>query len=343
MTGRGVRMLTAAVAAALATLALVACGGGSTNDATTGGSTTESAIAGGSRGGSLRFIRVSYFATSDPTGAVIDSGQKQAAKDLNVDVKWRSPTSTTVAPSEIKRLLENAIASKPDGIIFTDSVPDAFRPTIKSAVKAGIPVVFSNAGFGEAKVAGALSFVGNNETATGRLAGKRLGALGAKHALLATIPPGIPLADQRNNGFIEAFAGKVTPLRIKDFTDPTAGRNAIEAALQKDSSIDAVLSVGTLLTPPMLAVQERLGSRAAEMKWAAIDLNDLGARAVTDGRLDFVLDQQPYLQGYLPVLMLTQYLRLGLVPPVENVETGPVLVDETNVKKIAKLAADKLR
>jgi simple sugar transport system substrate-binding protein len=318
------------------TVAIAACGSESP-----GGEGTSAGD--GAAGKRLKVISVATNPKSNPIGAIIANGQEQAGKDLNVDVEYRSTPATTTSPNDVKRLLENAIAAKPDGIIMTDTVPDALNPTIRAAVDAGIPVVLASTGYGEAANTGALTYVGNDETQAGILGGRRLGALGTRHALLITIPPGVPLADQRNEGFDQGFPGTVTRLAVRDFNDATATRNAIEAALQKDPSIDAVFNAGVLFTPPELAARARLGERAEQIKWAALDIDAQTLRAVKAGQLEFALDQQPFLQGYLPVLFLAQYKRYALKPALENVATGPSVVDATNVDEVLELAEAKLR
>jgi simple sugar transport system substrate-binding protein len=318
-------------------LVTVACGGQKS------ASSTPAAASGPSPTARLKIISVSTNPTSNPIGAIVANGQKLAAKELGVDVEYRSTSASTTSPNEVKRLLENAIASKPDGIIMTDTVPLALNPTITAAAKAGIPIVLASTGFGEAASTGALTYVGNDETQAGMLGGKRLGQLGAKHAMLITIPPGVPLADQRNEGFQKGFPGKVTKLAVKDFNDATAMRNAIEASLQKDPSIDAVFNAGVIFTPPELAAQARLGDRASKIKWAALDIDAQTLRAVKARKLEFALDQQPFLQGYLPVLFLAQYKRYAIKPAIADVPTGPSVIDATNVDQVLDLADQKLR
>lgn len=346
MTRRTLWPISGVVLAVLAAMSVAACGGGSsgsTNAAPASGSTGDAT---GSTGDASRprFVRVSFFPTSDPTGAVIDKGQTQAAKDLGVDVEYRAPADTSVDPAELKRLLESAIATKPSGIIFTDLVPQALNPIVKKATDAGIPVILSYVSPAEAAGTGALTVVGNDDVQTGRVGAEKLNALGSRHALMVTIPPGIPFIDKRATGFGEAFEGKVTKLALpvdQVVTDPAAARNAMEATLQKDSSIDAVFTLGTLLTPPMVALKSRLGSRASRMKWGAVDANPVEVEGVKSGALDFSLDSQPYQWGYLPVTLLTQYVRYGITPAFKELPTGPVVVDRHNVDKVAALVGSK--
>lgn len=312
-----------------------ACGG-------SGGSDTATAEA-TSGGGGLKFIYVSTDPATDPTGAIVSNGMKAAGSELGVDAEYRSTKTLTASPTEFKRLLENAIAADPDGLIVSDTEPKALNATIKSATDQGIPVVLSSTGAGEAEAVGALTYVGNDETASGQVGGELLGEEGASHALLVTIPPGIPIVDQRDSGFEEGFPGDTTKLAIKEFDDITGTTNTILATLQKDTSIDAVFTIGSALSPAELAAEKQLGDRAGEIKWATIDTGAQVLEAIDNGTFSFALDQQPYLQGYLPVMYLKQYLELGLRPIESQVPTGPEIVNKENAAQLLSLSEEKLR
>jgi len=284
-------------------LGLSACG--SSDDDASAGETSGSS-GGAAPGESLRFIYVNSNPSSEPTGAIINSGMEAAGEELGVDVEYRSTQSLEFTPTELKRLLENAVAAKPDGLIVSDTEPDALNAEIKAASDSGIPVVLSSTGFGQTEATGALTYVGNDELATGELGGEMLKEAGATHALMVSIPPGVPIVEEREEGFEKGFGGEVTTLAVDDFADTTAATNAIVAALQKDSDIDGVFGIGSALSPAELAAMKQIGADAGEIKWSTIDIGPEVLKAVEDGSFAFALDQQPYLQGYLPVLYLKQ-------------------------------------
>ena len=162
-------------------------------------------------------------------------------------------------------------------------------------------------------------------------------------SVLVTLPPGYPIIEERNEGLEAGFGGKVTKLALKQFTDVTATTNSMLATLEEDQSIDTVFSAGSVFIPALLAVEKQLGERGEEMKWGTIDISPQALEGVQEGKLEFALDQQPYLQGYLPVLYLKQYLELGLSPVQEQVPTGPAAVTAENAGQILELSAEKLR
>src|SRR4029077_3722046 len=120
-----------------------------------------------------------------------------AGTQLGVSVTYRGSQSGEMWASapDTMRMLENAIASKPDGLVIADTYPEVLNDTIKEAVAAGIPVGLSNTGLGEEENVGALGYVGTDEHQLGEIGAAKLRELGAKNVLVVTIPPGVPLVD----------------------------------------------------------------------------------------------------------------------------------------------------
>jgi simple sugar transport system substrate-binding protein len=243
-------------------------------------------------------------------------------------------------------MLENAIASKPDGLVIADTYPDVLNDTIKMAVDAGIPVVLSNTGLGQAHAVGALGYVGVDEIQLGEIGAAKLRELGSKNVLVVTIPPGVPLVDARIAGIKKGIApAKATMVEVpvEALSDSTRLVNTMLAALQKDATIDGVFSIGSCCGPAMVAVRKQLGERADRMHFGTIDVGAPVVDALKENQIDFAIDQQQFLQGYLPVLMLVDYLRYGIVPADETYHSGPGLVTPKNAEMISKLTAQNFR
>ena len=285
--------------------------------------------------------------TAEPFWQRIIKGFNDAGKDLGFNAVYRAPGPKGFATANDYELyIQNAIAAKPDGLIIADTRPEAVNGTIKQAVDAGIPVVLSNAGFGEQKNVGALAFVGLDETNNGFVGGQLLKNTGAKHALVVTLAPGIPLVDQRTAGFIDGFKpGIVTKLEVplETLTDTPKFVNAASAALQKDPTIDSAFSIGSCCSPAMLIARDQLGDRANSMHFGTIDLGDPALQAIADHKLDFGLDQQQYMQGYLPALILVKYITYGITPGTDFIATGPGVITADNAAKIIALSAQTVR
>ena len=235
-------------------------------------------------GKKLKIIFVTSAGPGNPFYGPIIKGFDQAGKDLSVDAVFRGDQKTTGigdAP-EMKRMLENAIALKPDGLVIADFFPDALNDTIRTAVKSGIPVVLSNGGFGQAPNTGALAFVGTDERQLELIAGQLLRKAGAKKALIFVPPPGIPVADLRLQGFSEGILPSEmvkVEAPAETFGDATKLVNTMFVAIQKDPTIDAVFSIGSCCGPAMVTVREQLGDRARHMHFGTIDWRGRGSRA----------------------------------------------------------------
>jgi simple sugar transport system substrate-binding protein len=279
----------------------------------------------------LRFVFVTSAGPGNPFYGPIIKGFEQAGKDIGVDVVFRGNQQTNLLTTagDVKRMLENAIATKPDGLIVSDTYPESMNETIKAAVQSGIPVVLSNGGFGEAANTGALAFFGCDETDLGLIGGQRLREAGAKNVLVVATPPGIPLVDLRIKGFAQGIApSKMSKVEVplETLGDATRLVNTMLAAIEKDPTIDAVFSIGSCCGPAMVIVREQLGERAEKMHFGTIDLGAPVLSALKDGKIDFALDQQQYLEGYMPVVMLAMDLRYAIKPASDFVPTGPGIV-----------------
>jgi simple sugar transport system substrate-binding protein len=338
MTGSRRSVLVVALVL-IAAIALVGCGGGAPKAK---GSADQPSVA----AKPLKLLLISHSPSTEQFWIPIDKGLQQAAKELGVTAEYRGVQANLQDPNEERKLILNAIAAKPDGLIISNPYPDSLNPVIKQAVDAGIPVVLINAGGSEVLEVGALTYVGNDEVASGRLAARKLGDVGCKHALLITTPPGaLAFVDDRNKGFIDGFPGKVTraDIPLSNINDSTRIKTIIETELHKNPSIDCAFSIGSAASPGMLAARADLGERANAMHWAAMDLVASVVDAIKSKQMDFAIDQQQFGQGYLPVVVLSMYLRYGISPGSELIGSGPGLVTLENVDRILELQKQNYR
>lgn len=246
--------------------------------------------------------------------------------------------------------IQDAINQKVDGIAVSDHAPSLMNPTIASAVAAGIPVVLLNAGCDDADIAAskALTCVGQPETLAGKQAGARLQAEKADNVLCVIHQSGQNLLD-RCNGIAQALGTGDT---CSTSAAPSSGPGCTELTLSvpnaaSNPSASAQLVVSYLQAHPGITAIMTLNNAIAQgisdalpsgstVKLATFDLNEWDIQAVKDGKVDFVVDQQQYLQGYLPVLFLQLYkAHFGAsVGGGTTVATGPLLVDKTNVSNV---------
>jgi simple sugar transport system substrate-binding protein len=287
---------------------------------------------------SVHIIVVSHGQANDPFWSVVKNGVVAGAKDTGVAVDYRAPeTFDMVAMSQ---LIDAAVNQKPSGLIV--SIPDAsaLSPSIKKAVAAGIPVISMNSGSDVSKSLGALLHVGQDEETAGKAAGEKLKEMGGKVALCVNQEVGNVSLDLRCKGFTEGFGGKVTVLPVSN--EPAEGRAKVKAALASNSDVDTILALGagTAGEPSLAAVKD--SGKQGKINVATFDLSPGFLKAVAAGEAAFAIDQQQFLQGYLPVVFLANYAKYGLIPG-GNVPSGPNLITKDKAAQVIELSAKGIR
>jgi simple sugar transport system substrate-binding protein len=268
----------------------------------------------------LRFVMVTHGAASDPFWATIKDGADLAAKEVGAELVYRAPETFDLA--KMTALVEAAVAEKPDGLIVSIPNADAVAAPIRSAANAGIPVITINSGFDVGRSLGALLHVGQSEYEAGRVAGDTMRKLGGTKALCVNHELGNVGLDLRCKGFIDGFAGSVEVMPVD--SDPAKAGKAIADRLAEDTEIDVILGLNaTIAGEPGVAAAKALEGR--KVRVGTFDVTDAMLTAVADGDASFAIDQQPFLQGYLPVQYLALLKQRGVVP-VSNVSTGPRLI-----------------
>ncbi len=243
-------------------------------------------------------------------------------------------------------LIDAAVAKKPSGIVVSIPNPDALSPAIKKAIEAGIPVVSMNSGSDVFKGLGILAHVGQTELQAGIGAGERFKAAGAKNVVCFNQEVGNQALTLRCNGLFQgmgladASQGKVLTGKI---SDPTGMQATIAAAIQSDPTIDGILTLGPSVAGPALLAVTASGK---PIHLATFDLSADVLTAIKDGKMDFAIDQQQFLQGYLPIVILTNYAETRNLPTGDGtglIMTGPGFVTKDNAADVIALAAKGLR
>jgi len=225
------------------------------------------------------------------------------------------------------------------------SIPDpSIAPAIRRAERAGIPVVSINSGANLWRDLGVLAHVGQRETPAGYQVGKRMAASGVKRALCVKQELRNSALDQRCAGFARGMreGGATARNFVLDVTnrDIAAPKLRAELAAQK---ADGVLTLSSDAAKTSLEAKKE-GGRATRAKLATFDLSPEIIEAVKDGRMLFAVDQQAYLQGYMPIVMLAQQARYGLFPSLgQTVSTGPNFVTKDNADLALRTSARGLR
>jgi simple sugar transport system substrate-binding protein len=325
MFGSKKRLLVSA-AAGLTLVCLAAC-------SSTGGaqSETPASAAGGGAGVAdtprLTFAMITHAPPGDAFWDVIQEGAKDAAAKDNIDFKY----SGSIQVPEQANMIQNAIDSKVDGIAVTMPDAAALGPQIQKAVDAGIPVVMINAGEHDWQSTGALAFYGEPEVLAGEFAGTELNKLGAKHAICVIQAQGQQQLEDRCDGMAKTFSGQ-TDRMYAEGTDPSQYLSTVNATLQTDPSIDAIVTLGPALG---VAVADAVKENGGKQIVATYAFNSDVVTALQDGRLAFTIDQQPWLQGYMAVDSLWQYnFNNSILGAQQSIPTGPLVVDKDNIGQI---------
>ncbi len=312
---------------AVLALAASACSSTSSTPAPSGGGGTS----GSSDRAGIDIEVVTHGQASDPFWSIFKNGVVQAGKDMGVQVNYSAPDTFDMV--KMAQLIDAACAKKPAGLVI--SLPDAtaLGPSVTKCISSGIPVISANSGSDAYAKLGILTHVGQDESIAGKAAGARMAAAGGKNAICVNQEVGNAGLDARCNGFKEGFGpGKMTVLQV-DLKDPVAAQQKIAAALTADPTIDTVMALGPTGSTPTIAALKQMGNTS--IKVGTFDLSKDVLAAISDGSMLFAIDQQQYLQGYLPIAFLTLYKLYGLMPGGgQPVLTGPGFVTKDNVATV---------
>ncbi|WP_353951767.1 substrate-binding domain-containing protein [Knoellia sp. S7-12] len=325
------KVVTAVAVATSATMVLAACSGGGAEktDDTTG----DSGGGGGDSGYTIAMI--THETPGDTFWDKIKAGAQQAAKDTGATLKY----SNDPDPAKQATLIQNAIDSKVDGIATTLATPDALAGSVKAAGTAGIPTVAFNSGIDQYLETGALMYFGSDENLAGATAGERITADGGKHPLCVIQAAGSVALEARCAGVKSKVAGTEN-IQVNG-ADDAAVVSAIQAKLAADSSIDYIVTLGAPIALNALKSMEQAGSKA---KLVTFDLNAEAAQQIKDGKIQFSIDQQPYVQGYLAVTALYLNVKNGNdMGGGKPVLTGPSFVDPKNIDVILPFTKNNTR
>ena len=276
---------------------------------------------------------VTHEAPGDTFWDLIRKGAQAAADKDNIELKY----SANKEGPEQGNLVQNAVDSKVAGLAVTMAQPDAVKPAVTAAVAAGIPVVAFNSGINQWKDMGALEYFGQDETLAGETAGKRLAAEGAKNVVCVIQEQGSVALEARCAGVKAGMgsAGAVQNLNVTG-TDLPSVESTIGAKLQQDPSIDYIVTLGA---PIALTAVKSVGNTGSKAKVGTFDTNAALVAAVKDGSVQWAIDQQPYLQGYLAIDSLWLYLNnKNVIGGGQPTLTGPAFIDKSNIDSVAALA-----
>ena len=276
-----------------------------------------------------RYVMVTHGEGKDPFWPVVQKGGEDAARAIGADFEYIYNPSADM--SDMASSIQAAAATQPDGMVISLPDPDALGPAIKAAVAAGVPVVTMNSGLENSAALGALMHVGQPEYLAGQSAGARAASEGASNALCMIQEQYNTALTDRCNGY-----GETVPLKFIDTTsDPATIETRATAALQANSDIDAILSVGPHVC---VAVDKAVAALGMTVHHSCFDLSPEVMDLINADRVSFTIDQQQRLQGYMPIIVLHLYNNGAGLLPGANIPSGPGFVDKSNASSVAALA-----
>ena len=291
--------------------------------------------------------------------SVVYKGAKAAAADYGCSLSevYGSQQQGQAQPDDNAEnaQIQNAINQHVNGIAVSDHSPSIMNATLAKAKAAGIPVVLLNAGCDDADIAasGAMTCVGQPETLAGVQAGHRFTQQGATNVLCVIhqsgqnlldrcngIAQGLGLSGNCSTGSAPAQGPACTELILSTpnaASNPQQAIGQVTAYLQSHPQINAVMTLNNAIGTALVS------AHPGNVKIATFDLNsaveqDLEASPPT---MDFAVDQQQYLQGYLPITFLYLYNKHNgqTTGGGTTVASGPLLVDQTNIKSVSAAIA----
>lgn len=276
---------------------------------------------------------------TDSFWGVVVKGAKDASATYGITLK----SGGSGDPAQQAQLIQNYVAAKVDGIIVSMANPDALKDAIKKATDAGIPVITINSGASRSKEFGALAHVGQTERVAGQGAGDKFTQAGLKNVLCVVHEEANVGLEDRCAGLKDTFKGTVQNFSVASTgtKDVKGTLTALQNKLTADKTIDGILTLNPTIA---IAARDAIKATSGSQKLATFDLSPDVIDAINNGEILFAIDQQQYLQGYLPVVMLYLYkTNLNTVGGGQTVLTGPGFVDKSNASQVKALSAKGTR
>ena len=277
-------------------------------------------------------VVVTHGSDTDAFWGVVRNGVEAAAKDTGAAVQYRNPPTGDL--NEMASLIEAAVAQSPDGIVVSIPDPDILGGPIKAAVAAGIPVISMNSGAGVSKGLGAIMHVGQPEYEAGLGGGEKSKGLGGKNSVCFNHEPFNTALKDRCQGFADGIGESLNMVEVStDFDDI---KNTVIAHMSSNPNTGAIMAVGPTGCDPTIAALKEMG-KSGDVVLGCFDLGPAIVDGIIDGTVAYAIDQQQFLQGYIPVAVLHLNHRNGTLPG-NSINSGPGFVTKANVELVKKLA-----
>lgn len=288
---------------------------------------------------SLEPLKVSFVTHAPPGDTfwdIVRAGAEDAAERNNIELLYSSDEDG----ARQAQLVQQAVDKKVDGLLVTLAKPEAMSGSVKKAVDSDIPVFSLNSGEDQYEDMGVLAHFGQNDKVAGEAAGEKLNDLGAEKMICVIQVQGHIGLENRCDGVKETFDGDFERLYVKG-TDMSDVSSTITSKLQTEKDIDFVLTLGA---PFAMTAIDSIKDAGSDAELGTFDMNAEAVDALEDEKLQFIVDQQPYLQGYMAVLSVRLYHDNGnVMGGGKPVLTGPQIITPDEAADIGKYADNGTR
>jgi simple sugar transport system substrate-binding protein len=317
-------------AAGITAAALAACGGGSPSNSKASGSSSGGTPASGifKTNTKPKFVFVNHV-TTNPFFVPTKYGAQDACTLLGCSYQWTGSENSNV--NEMVNAMNTAVTGGADGIAVALIDAKAFNAPTDAALKAKIPVVAYNA---DSPSNARLAYIGQDLFVSGQEMGKRIQQLvpsGDVALFIAT--PGSANIQPRIDGaqdVLKKASGITTHVVATGAAVPNE-LSTIDSYASGHANTKGMFAVDAGSTQSVAQTIQKHNLRQKGVKGGGYDLTPTTQKLLAAGQIDFTIDQQPYLQGFLPVLQLYLYTASQTLTGPADVNTGLKFLDKTTV------------
>jgi simple sugar transport system substrate-binding protein len=328
--GELLRLVGVGGAAASLPALLAACGGSSKKSSSS--KSSKGAVGNYPQTPKFKFVFVNHV-TTNPFFVPTQYGIADANAIFGTTSQWTGSANSDV--SEMVSAMNSAISSKADGIAVAIIDTKAFNAPVAKALKAGIPVVSYNADAPAASGNKRLAYIGQDLFQSGVKMGERIAQLvpsGDVAGFIAT--PGSLNIQPRIDGAKKAIGDSGKSINFKEIaTGPDVNEELakIDAYYTGHKSLKGMFAVDAGSTQGVAQTMKKYGLANKGIHGGGYDLLPTTLKLINEGHLDFTIDQQPYLQGFYPVVQLYLYKLSGGLQQPSDTNTGLLFVTKANV------------
>jgi simple sugar transport system substrate-binding protein len=324
--------LTGGAAGIVATM-LAACGGSSGGGGSKATATAQAAQEGGggvfAQTSKLKFVLVNHV-TTNPFFVPTKYGAEDACKLLGCSYQWTGSENANV--NEMVNAMNTAITGGANGIGVCLVDKKAFNAPTDAALKAKIPVVAYNA---DEESNNRLCYIGQDLFLSGQEMGKRiLDLVPSGDIALFIATPGASNIQPRIDGAQDTIkkSGKgVTAHVINTGAALPAELSVIDSYATGHPNTKGYFAVDAGSTQGLAQTIQKHSLRDKGVKGGGYDLTPITQKLLASDQIDFTIDQQPYLQGFIPILQLFMYQASGGLSGIADTNTGLKFLDKTTV------------